>query len=367
MPVRYLKNTKSVELSDLEKKKKKKKKSSAKGTSKSSKTKEKKDCIPYKSDDYLIIKIGAKYELGTSIGRNKLLLEKGVENDETSKTVPFEDSEVCANFGQSVPVGQTVFGIKLNPYEFTLSNKNWGDIHFYRKLDGKHDTKGFDRMLTTCWAKLHEIKATGFAPLTMKIFAPKGKKVGMYKRAKKGDELHLMPPDFKDREFCAYLLMHEAAHGVWFTQVPQDIQVLWIDSYHSRIKIHKADKKKLKRLAKDAANCAEGIGSFIKNECDGEDVEIMKECVAYVKRVHKITQRQLELYIQQNGTDSILKFWPKSTDIGKPVPDITEYAMESYEEFFAEAFAFYMTGKKLPKDVKKLLKKTFKNLTKNYD
>lgn len=40
--------------------------------------------------------------------------------------------------------------------------------------------------------------------------------------------------------------------------------------------------------------------------------------------------------------------------------------MESYEEFFAESFAYYMTGRKLPKDVKKLLKSTIKALVKDY-
>lgn len=43
-----------------------------------------------------------------------------------------------------------------------------------------------------------------------------------------------------------------------------------------------------------------------------------------------------------------------------------EYSMESVEEFFAESFAYYMTKKSLPKDIKKEMQHTLKNLIKDY-
>lgn len=367
---------KTTELSEVETKKKKKTKTpKVKGEKKSSKSKKSKAVdkkklskIQYNSDDYLIVKEGAKYQFGTALGQNKLLLEKGVENDETAKTIDFEPEDVVANMGATIIPGTSAFGITMTPYEFSMEDKKWGTIHFYRKITDDREMKYFKAMLTKIHEKLAEIKATGFMPLTLKILPQKGKKAGWYNyNTKNGDTLALLPIDFRDKEYNDYVLFHEAAHGIWFRQIPRDIQVKWIDIYEERINVHSADKKKLQRLAKEAAGCAEGIGSFIKNECEGEDIDIMKECIAYVKRVHKITQKQLELYIEQNGTKSILKFWPTSTDIGKPLPDVSEYAMESYEELFAESFAFYMTGRKLPKDVKKLLKSTIKALVKDYD
>lgn len=362
--------SKTTELAELEPKKSKSKKKDkpAKADNSKKEKKSKKKCIPYSSDDYLIVKQGSKHEFGTAIGKNKLLLEKGVESDDTSKTIDFEDSDVVGNFGPEVVPGTSAFGITMNPYEFSIEDKKWGTIHFYRKIKDDREMKYFKAMLKKVYDQLAKINATGFLPITTKVLPQKGKKAGWYNfNFKNGDSMGLLPVDFRDQEYNLYVLMHEAAHGIWFRQVPKDVQVKWIDVYEDRIKVHSADKKKLKRLATEAAGCAEGIGSYIKNECEGEDVDIMKECLAYVKRVHKLTSKQLEMYIEQNGTKSILKFWPKATDIGKPVPDVSEYATESYEEFFAETFAYYMTGKKLPKDVKKLLKSTIKALTKSYD
>lgn len=356
---------KSKEVSAVKKSRKTRELSSLKGK----KPKEsKKTCIGYSSEDYLVVIQGTKKSFGIAVGRNRLLLEKGVEDDETSETIDFEDSEVVANLGQTVAPGTSVFGFTVNTYEFTIVDKHWGKIHFYRKMKDDRELKYFKRMLKEVYDKLEELKATGFLPLNcIKVYQKKGKKVGCYRfNFKNGDSMDLMPEDFKDKKYNQYLLFHESAHGIWFRQVPKDIQVKWIDIYNDRINVFNGDKKKIRALAKEASVCEEGIQWYIKNECEGEDADLVRECLSYVKRVHKLNVKQLELYLEANGSDSIFKFWPKVADIGKPIPDISDYSMESYEEFFAEAFAYYMTGKKIPKDVKKLLKYTLKNLAKHY-
>jgi hypothetical protein len=120
------------------------------------------------------------------------------------------------------------------------------------------------------------------------------------------------------------------------------------------------------QLCESLAAHEDGFSHFMKTECDEEEAKTIKEAFSYVKRIHKLSMKQVQDYVHSRGKKSLTKFWPSYSDIVQPHADITEYAMTNHEEFFAESVAHYMTGKKLPKDVKKLVKHTFKNLIKEY-
>jgi hypothetical protein len=319
--------------------------------------------ISFNKDDYLVVDVGGKHKLGLAFTQSKLLLEEGVEEDDTSKTIEFERKDVRACLGQNPPPGFEVFKCKLEFYEQTYKDINWGPIHFFIKIKDPREMKYIKEVLDKSYSRLKDKRATGFLPLSrVDLRIPKGKYAGSYNfNTKKGDKITLRPQDLKDRSYLFYVIMHEAGHGVWFRCVPKDIKVKWILLFNKRVTVHETSSARLLSIAK-AMVSYETIKDFIKDECDSEDKEVVKEALAYIKRIHKLSPLQLEEIVQTRGKKSILNYWPKLANFGSVSPDTSEYAMESVEEFFAEAFAFYMTGKTLPKDISIGIEKTLKSL-----
>lgn len=323
--------------------------------------------IRYGKDEYLIIRVNNKHKLGMVIMKGRLLLEDGVEEDDTSETIDFNPEDVVACLGKNPPTGLSAFGCNLEFYEQTFTDKNWGPVHFFRKIQKEREMKHLKQVLDKAFKKLSEHKATGFLPLNrIDLRIKKGKYAGSYHyNPKKGDKMTLRPEDLIDRTYLLYVVLHEAGHGVWYRTVPYDIRVKWTELFQKRVSKREPTEKQLRDMAKALVQY-ESFKSFAKDECDDEDKKVLKEAFAYVKRVHKLTEAQLESLVQSKGGKAILDYWPKTADIGVVSPDITEYAMEKVEEFFAEAFAYFMTGKQLPKDVTKAMQYTLKNLVKDY-
>jgi len=322
--------------------------------------------IKYSKDDYVIIKANGKYKLGTAFAKGRLLLEEGVEDDDTSITLDFEENDVVACLGKNPPVGKDAFGCKLEFYDQTFTDKHWGPIHFFRKIEDEREMKYLKQVLNKAYSVLSEHKASRFLPLTRTdLRMAKGKYAGMYSfNYKRGDKMTLRPVDMKDRKYMLYVIIHEAGHGVWYRCVPSDVKVIWTDLFHKRVRLHTSTEKQLKAMAK-ALVSYDDFKSYAKDECDEDDKKVLKEAFAYVKRVHKLNEKQLEALVKTKGGKAILDYWPKSADVGLVSPDVTEYSMESVEEFFAESFAYFLTKKSLPKDITKEMEHTLKNLIKD--
>ena len=327
----------------------------------------KEPAIKFNKDDYLIVNVNGKYKLGTAFAKGRLLLEEGVEDDDTSQTIDFAPGDIVACLGKNPPIGKDAFGCKLEFYEQTFTDKNWGPVHFFRKIEDEREMKYLKQVLTKAHKVLEGHKATNFLPLNrIDLRVAKGKYAGTYHfNYKKGDKMTLRPVDMKDRDYMMYVVIHEAGHGVWYRSVPQDIRVKWTGLFHKRVRLHATTEKQLKSMAQALVGY-ESFKSYAKDECDEDDKKVLKEAFAYVKRVHKLNEKQLEALVQTKGGKAILEFWPKSADVGLVSPDVTEYSMESVEEFFAESFAYFMTKKSLPKDIQKAMQYTLKHLIKDY-
>tara|TARA_Y100001963_G_scaffold160259_1_gene269837 strand:+ start:6638 stop:7717 length:1080 start_codon:yes stop_codon:yes gene_type:complete len=329
--------------------------------------------VPYSSDDYVIASINGKNKLGLIIGKNKFLPEEGAESD-TAETLKIEPSQVLCNLGKAPKRGITALGVKVNPYEFTIVDDFWGNIHFYitfKTKKGKEDRRlrYFKKCLTNVQATLEKHGCTNFLPITMRVFENTKKsvakvKAGCYRYKPKGqDIMEINEVDFTDKDLTSYCLYHESAHGIWFRLVPNDIKLEWIDCFNQRLEVVHSNQKRMEQLCLELASHEDGFKHYMKNCCnDVYEFNTITEAFAYIKRIHKLSISQVQNYVESRGRNALTKFWPSYSDIVKPNADITEYAMTNHEEFFAEAFAHYFSGKTLPKDVKKLVKKTLKNL-----
>ena len=357
-----------TDLGDIKSKKKKDK-------TKKSKSKTQSKGVPYSSDDYIILDVNGKNKLGLVIGKNKFLPEDGAEDD-SAETLSFEPEQVQCNLGKNPKRGSTAFGVKVNPYEFTLTHDFWGNVHFYVTFNNskKEDRRlrYFKKVLDKGQKILEENKCGGFVPVTIRVYENMKKsaakiEAGCYRFKPKGqDILEITEIDFTDTDLTLYCLIHESAHGIWFRQVPSDVKLEWIDCFNQRLEVVHNGQSRMEQLCESLAAHEDGFNHFMKNECEEDEVKTIKEAFSYIRRIHKLSMKQVQDYVQSRGKKALAKFWPSYSDIVQPHADVTEYAMTNHEEFFAEATAHYLLGKKLPKDVKKLVKHTLKNLIREY-
>lgn len=260
--------------------------------------------------------------------------------------------DVVANLGNRPRAG-SYFGIKVEPFLRHIDTNGYGEIKVYCELDAPLER----RLLRSMFKAKKTLKKHGVHGIKVKVEFrnPKGKYAGYYRTFSKGDDiLTLMPDNMWTSDMCDYVVLHELGHAVWFQKMGQKRKLRWVKKYHDLVKVREAYEKELKQMLSDIVSIGD-IKSYVK-DIDDETKEILRSVYSYIKRVHKINTRHLnDLILNQDDVESM---WPTATQVGKPEIYLTEYATTKPEELFAEAFSYYMTGKKLPKDLNHLIEKS---------
>lgn len=256
---------------------------------------------------------------------------------------------VVINLGNylEVPYG-TVYNCLVEPF-LSSTDTDWGPLHYYRKLEEDEKAK-LKKALHRCWTKLKEAKLTGFAPITLELRHKKGSIAGSYSVPKDdslSDIMTIRPESFL-REDLDYVVFHEAGHGIAFNLMPSQLQLRWIKLYTYYTKLSALDSKELSQIRKTL----EQTGEFKQVDKDHLDA-----CLATVKANYGIRRHDLEIMLEHN--ESLEEIWPThSLDLTDSDVPISDYATKNVDEMWAEAFAFYMVGKPLPKRVKRLVEET---------
>lgn len=380
--------TGEVEFTELKKKKKKKKvdniaepvkkKKKKKKTSTGKDLEEKHQVIPYNKDSYVILDLDEKPVLAYAFTKGKAMLEKGIEDSETVKTVKFESSQVLACLGNSPKPGSSVFGITINPYEKTFKVKGWGQIHIYLKLKNR-ELKYLKECIEDVLKTLKKYKATDFLPLAgTKVYIPASKEVSYSaKKPTKAnpdmltDTMTLHPETFKEKDYLKNVILKGCAIGVWKNQVPEDIKARWVSMFSKRTEIHTVDQATLDSMHDNLVSyLEENPGAWVKdfknNVLEPEDGLILDSIFLKIKRIHYLSAPEVLNVLKQRGVKRFDMYWPESTDFSEQVADINEDSGKSVEALFINAFTYHVDGRSLPKDVSKLMSKTLKSLTRSY-
>jgi hypothetical protein len=313
--------------------------------------------VKFEKDDFVVVKVEGKT-------KNKLVKVLSKEGD--TLTVRVEGSKVkrervteevqiqmvVVNLGPEPAFGQ-VYGCNVEPF-ISSTDTDWGPMHYYRKLEQEQKEK-IKKSLKRCWTRLDQLKLTGFAPVVIEIRNGKGPEDGYYRVHKQDDVpdvLCLKPSDFA-KENLDEILYHEAAHGLAFNTMPEQIWVRWIKLYTYYTKMGELTAKDLKAIQ----HAIETAGSF---SC-GLDKDQLTACLAAVSANYGVRKHELKLMLEHN--QSLDEIWPTHTlDMPDCEVPIREYSMKNCDEFFADAFAYHLMGKQLPKKIKRLLEETISAL-----
>ncbi|QRE00073.1 hypothetical protein [Burkholderia phage BCSR5] len=189
-----------------------------------------------------------------------------------------------------------------------------------------------------------------------------GKYAGMYLRSANSEK---MPHRFQIHPECQplsemqYVIHHELGHH-WhyeFLKNSTKLEAKWVRLFNSSIKIGQVKAEDCKRFLTDLL-AQEDRPSDFKSNLSEEDTEAYKLILRTISQQHGITAKELDLLWEADYRDDLQYLWPKRVTNKELAPVISEYACKNYKETIAEAFSYHLTGKKLPKEVVKLLEKS---------
>lgn len=321
--------------------------------------------LSVQKNDYVILSQGTqRFSLAYILDEKakRAVLNETLHTD-SPKTITYEDGDLIAVLGPTPRHGK-IYGVSVTPYIKTVENETFGPIHFFRELE-KVEKKTLYRALKDVYAMYKEKTSVDFLPLTeIRILPKSGKMTGCYiAKTRDGavsDSIHLMPETFSDYSHNVYVIAHEFAHGLWTRCVPLNYRAKWLSLYQKRLHLSKVGADKLKALLNDLLSERQDVLSdYVREIIHGEDGLIIKEVFSYIKRHYRVTLRELDYLIEYNP-DALTDMWPESSAFSEPFVDVSQYAMKSVDEFFAESVAFHLAGFTLPKDIIKAIEKTFK-------
>ena len=186
---------------------------------------------------------------------------------------------------------------------------------------------------------------------------------GYYKRNRKADKnpnrLAIIPEhtDY-DHSWFSYVIFHELAHHMHSEFVTgRKLNAKWIDLYSTSVPARDIGEADTKRIL-EALLAQQDLPSDFKGQLEESDQEAYKLILKAIKQQHKLGVKELDVLFVAEFTDQIRALWPETVIANDLNPLVTKYATKNYRELFAEAFAYHMSGRELPEEVKELVEES---------
>lgn len=317
--------------------------------------------LPVDKDDFIVVRVGKKNKLcfAHSPKRNTAYIEDTMNLDEPV-TVEYDADTLIANLGKDPAPGKA-YGVDIQPHYGDFQS-DIGNVHLYRKLDDD-EKKALTVSIKKIVKKVEEQGLAKVFPIKrVEILNQKGRWAGEYKISNKTGEvedvIRLFPKILSDQIHNQYIWAHELGHAVWFRYVPDRLRSEWLEMYNESTKVSKAKKSQMEDLCTALVSSQQSVREF-QRDIEEEELAMFKEALSYLKKIHKMSPEDVNILLNQNSK-VLVAIWPTTASISNNESLCGDYAKVSVHELFAEAYAFYTTGKQVPKSIQKLLEKTIK-------
>jgi hypothetical protein len=286
--------------------------------------------------------------------------------------VPIKD--VIINLGTE-PYPGKVHGCDVtNLHRGKKTHDDFGDIHFFYKPDPEVGTK-----LMAAFSKAYKVLKHARLDFLVQpdtcvweVLPFHGEKyAGMYMRSKnteKAPHRFQIRPEIMPATEWPYVVYHELGHHLHKEfATGSKLQAAWIQLFNTTIKVSNIRKEQSTEML-EALLAQEDQPSDFKSNLSEEDVLIYKLILKTIQQQHSISVKELDLLFEADFRDDIRALWPTRGISKKDLaPVISEYATKNFNETLAEAVAYRLTGKKLPKSVEALVDRTFSYARSNHD
>lgn len=330
-----------------------------------------------KKGDYCIAKQeGGKDYLFKALADNdsksvEAVWEKNCHIPGQRHTLTVELSDVILNLGPDPHPGK-VYGYDVGEvHRKRLTHDAFGDVHFFYRPKKEVLTD----MKTSMDKVAAKLKKAGLSFLLNDVVYEvrpfvSGKYAGMYTKSSKDkiDDRVWIKPEIMPASEYAYVWYHELGHRLHLRFCPsKQLNAKWLKLFSTSIKVESVKKEKSAQLLELLLKGEERPSEF-KGTLDEDDALAYKWVIRTITQNNGLSIKDLDVLFEADERDEIKRVWPvRNLHRKELAPIVSEYATVNVKELIAECFAFYMTGKKLPEPIVKLLEKTIAYAKANKD
>jgi hypothetical protein len=273
----------------------------------------------------------------------------------------FTLKQIVAVLGEK-PQSGNAYGCTIEPFVRTLVHPDWGNVHLHTWIP-KTESAAIKKALDSVATKLSKRKLFRFVEegaLEIEVRPPKGKYTGMYHyKIKNGENLDRMILRPKVGIPMDYVVAHESGHGVWYRLMSPNQQARWIRLYHSYTKMKEFEPHHLRKLRDDYIADSVHISEF-RGQLEEAQVLLFDNLISTLRANTRLSANHLNTLAETGMLETIKESWPTHIEDSDFEIAVTEYGTTAPEEFFAESFAYWLLGNKLPKRVQAAMDKTMK-------
>lgn len=290
-------------------------------------------------------------------------------------TTDVSAGNVLLNLGPKPRPGK-VYGVDTGHIWLkTFEHEFWGPVHVFTRMDAETLNlvrKGLDSTAHI----IKKLKLERYVDhIHTELREAKGKWAGMYNHAKEGPSRIWYAPEkaMGSLDAMKNVILHEFGHVLRYNGLTNNgVRASWLKLYNRSVAKNIVDKKTLRTYFQDLSIEYNNDPEMRLNEAlkaigpEEEDQKNLRAVLKWFKDIHRLGPKDLEILMSAGQLDHLEKLWPSSSiDVSKLDPLVSEYALKSVEELFAESFALYATGVKLPERVTKLLERSLSIIRQN--
>ena len=318
-----------------------------------------------KTDHYVIARIPDRDRSRLVLGRVTSLVdgtvygyeEQGCHLRKESWSAPL--TAIVADLGPDPEPG-TVYGRDTSSiYRGSVESEDWGRLFFFYRV--KNDVK---KKILAGFAEAGEILRKNRLPIpedcVWEVHGPeaRGRWAGSYKHSSREGEPSIFtvkPESIPDGDFV-YVVLHEYAHWIHRNHMGGDrLNAAWIRLFNTSVAPQAIELQTVRALLEDLVR-GETLPSDFRSGLDEESAEAYRGILKTVKADHAVGMQELDTLFTADSRDQIEKLWPNRALSRRELSSIvSEYATVSYHELIAESISFFLTGKKLPERITKLV------------
>ncbi len=274
-------------------------------------------------------------------------------------------SDININLGQNPPPGKAYGSDFTKVYKGRKEHKRFGTLNFFYKPSKEVMSNlfaGFDASYKIM--KRHGLEKMVEDDIIWEVYAyNKERYAGYYKAARTEREtprIAFKPESVPSSQY-PYVILHELAHHLHYAYLKQNpmLEAKWISLFNTSIKVVNISKETSQEVLQILLG-ADVPPSKLRGELDDDLKLAYSWILKTIQQNHAVSVAELDVLLNAGMNDEVTKLWPRHTIKKKDLqPEISEYACKNYKETIAEAVSFYLTGRKLPKHVTKLVERTF--------
>lgn len=308
--------------------------------------------------EYVVVASGKKKVLARVIYSENdtikaVVSNRSEANKDTQEVVEVPTSEVLCNLGKN-PERGSAYGVSVEPFKNHFLSKYWGEVFVFRDLtDSEKDF--FISKMDKLGSFVKSKRLDGNLPIVIELRPAKGSVAGSYRYSASdsvSDTMVLKPLSWEDLKS---VVLHELGHNIWYRSLTQKQKSRWVKKYKACSEIKTITPLEIKN-ARGLFSSDTPLKETLK-EIDEKESLVVSACFDYIYDKFKLNSTHLSILLEAG--DDLKSIWPKDPlDFGNLNVVVSDYAMKSPEELWAESFMFYLSDQKLPKSIQKLMKKT---------